>query len=347
MQKGLIAKIFLIFLVVSVIYAVYKIFQPFLVIILASTMLATLFYHPYEQLVELLRGRKQIAALIMCILVAIVVILPLANFMVYTAQKSVEAYDTTLKYVSGKDLAGTIRNQYFWERYNFLGLDADTAKEALVDVAKKVNDWIVNGARNLIKGTTTFVFSLIMILFTLFFFFVDGKSMLERLMYWTPLPNKYDKAIFKKFQDVSTSTIISTFVTAIIQGIIGGIGFMIVGLPAFFAGIAMGFLSLLPYIGAGLVWFPAGIYLVIVGRVWQGVFLLIWGGAVISTADNLIRAYIIKDKAKVHPIFIIFSILGGIAAFGFWGVIFGPLIISLAVTILHIYELEYESVLER
>ena len=122
---------------------------------------------------------------------------------------------------------------------------------------------------------------------------------------------------------------------------------MIVGLPAFFPGLLMGFLALLPYIGTGFIWFPAGIYLLVIGKIWQGIFMLIWGFGVISTVDNAIRAYMIKGKAEVHPIFVIFSLLGGISLFGFWGILFGPLIISLAVTIMHIYELEYAEVLEK
>jgi len=104
----------------------------------------------------------------------------------------------------------------------------------------------------------------------------------------------------------------------------------------------MGFLSLLPYIGAGFVWFPAGIYLLFIGKIWQGVFLLIWGIFAVSMIDNVVRAYIIKGKAQIHPILIILSILGGISLFGFWGVFLGPLIISIAITVFHIYELEYK-----
>lgn len=346
MPGSMLSKSFLIFCIIAILYICYNIFKPFLVIIVAATILSTIFYGFYEQMVKVLRGRKNIAAALMCFLVAILVILPIANFMVYTAQRSIETYDITKKFLESHNVSMKIKDT-FWAKYDYLGLDTETFKSALIEVAKKVNDWIVNGTGNIIKGTTNFIFSLIMIIFTMFFFFIDGQKMLERLMYWTPLPNKYDREIFKKFKDVSYSTIISTFVTAIAQGFIGAIGFMIVGVPAFFAGIAMAFLSLLPYVGSAFVWFPVGVYLLITGNIWQGVFLFVWGAVIVSTVDNLIKAYIIKDKAQVHPIFIIFSILGGIAFFGFWGVIFGPLVISLAVTILHIYELEYESVLEK
>jgi predicted PurR-regulated permease PerM len=346
MQQAPLSKFFLIFLIVAVLFACYKIFEPFLIIIIAATILSTIFYNPYQQLVKILRGRQKIAALIMCILVSIVVIVPLANFLVYTAQRSVDAYEMTIQYINGRDLPKIVQDR-FWEKYNFLNISSETIKGALVDIAKKVNEWLVEGAGAFLKGTTNLIFSMVMIIFTMFFFFIDGKRMLEKLMHWTPLSNKYDREIFKKFQDVSSSTIVSTFATAIAQGLVGALGFMIVGVPAFFAGIGMAFLSLIPYVGAGFVWLPVSMYLLLIGKIWQGIFLIAWGAGVVSVVDNVLKAYIIKDKAQVHPIFIIFSILGGISLFGFWGVIFGPLIISLAVTVLHIYEMEYGDVLEK
>jgi len=346
MEKSFISKAFLLFLIIAVVYACYLIFKPFLVEILAAAILVSIFYSPYESLVKLFRGKKRIAALVMCVLLALIIIIPAANFIAYSAQRSVEAYGKTVDALGGQDIEGIIRGGYL-ERFNVIGLDSATFKDSIIEVAKKLNNWIVSGATSFIKGTTNFIISLLLIIFTMFFFFVDGKEMVERVMHITPLSNKYDKALFKKFQDVSKSTMISTFVTAIAQGFIGAIGLIIVGVPAFFAGIAMAFFSLLPYLGASIVWFPVSIYLLLTGQIWQGIFLLIWGGAVVSTTDNLIRAYLIKGKAEVHPIFIIFSILGGIALFGFWGIIFGPLIISLAVTVLHIYEMEYGSILEK
>ncbi len=128
---------------------------------------------------------------------------------------------------------------------------------------------------------------------------------------------------------------------------IGAIGFLIVGFPVFFPSITMAFTSIIPYVGTALVWVPIGLYLLVTGNIWQGIFIMIWGAVIVGNSDNVIRAYLIKDKAGVHPLFVVFSILGGLSLFGFWGIVFGPLVISLAVTILHIYEMEYESVLEK
>jgi len=346
MYKNIFAKGFLLFLVVAVLYLCYQIFAPFMDEILISAVLVSIFYTPYERLTKFLRGRNHIAALIMCILIALVVILPFTNFIVYAAQRSVVGYNQALSFADKFDFNG-ISNNRFMERANMLGLSKDTIKNVLLDVGSKMNSWLVDGAANLIKGTTSFVISLVLILLTMYFFFVDGSDMLKKLMQWSPLPNKYDKRLFDKFRAVGFSTIISTFATAFAQGIVGAIGFYIIGLPAFFTGIAIAFFSIIPYFGTTLIWLPTAIYLLVIGEVWQGIFLIIWGGAVISTIDNFIRAYIIKGKAQVHPIFVIFSILGGITFFGFWGIVFGPLAVSLAITILHIYELEYESVLEK
>lgn len=346
MYKNIFVKGFLLFLVIGILFLCYKVFAPFLDEILISAVLVSIFYRPYEYLVKVFRGHKHFAALVMCVLIILIVIIPFTNFVIYAAEKSIVGYGQILDYTERLDF-GSISNNHFLERARTLGLNQETIKDILVDLAKKTKNWLVGGAASLIKGATSFFVSVVLVLFTMFFFFVDGEKMVERLMYLTPLPNKYDKSLFSKFRSVSYSTMISTFVTAIAQGLIGAFGFWVVGLPAFFPSIAMALFSLLPYFGTGIIWAPAAVYLLVTGRIWEGIFLIVWGAAVIGTVDNLIRAYIIKGKAQVHPIFLIFSIIGGIALFGFWGVVFGPLIISLAVTILNIYEVEYESVLEK
>ena len=346
MYKNIFVKGFLLFLVIGILILCYRVFAPFLDEILISAILVSIFYGPYEYLVKILRGHKHIAALVMCVLIILIVIIPFTNFVIYAAEKSIVGYGQVLDYTGRIDF-GQISGNHLLQRAQVLGINQTTIKDILVELAKMTNDWLVGGAASLIKGATSFFVSVVLVLFTMFFFFVDGEKMVERLMYLTPLPNKYDKSLFSKFRSVSFSTMISTFVTAIAQGFIGAFGFWVVGLPAFFAGIAMAFFSILPYFGTSIIWLPASIYLLITGRIWEGIFLAVWGAAVIGTVVNLIRAYIIKGKAQVHPIFLIFSILGGIALFGFWGVVFGPLIISLAVTIINIYEMEYESVLEK
>lgn len=346
-NRPLVFKVFLITLIVSVIIACYLVFKPFLVEILIASILVTIFYRPYEWLVRRFWKNRAVAALIMCLAIVLVIIIPTTNLIIYGAQKSVSAYHDVVNFFSDSSFTKLTQNNIILEKAGQLGISGEKIQGLISDVAKNASNWLVSGATSLVKGTTSFLISLVLIIFTMFFFFMDGKKMLEKLMYLTPLPNKYDLEIFKKFKDVSYSTFVSTFVVAIAQGILGAIGFIIIGFPAFFAGIAIAFISILPYVGSVIITVPIAVYLLAIGNVWQGVFMLIWGLGVVANVDNLIRAYMIKGKSEVHPIFLIFSILGGIVLFGFWGVVIGPLVIALAITIIHIYELEYRGVLEK
>jgi len=346
MKQDNLSKPFLIVLVVLVLVACYLVFQPYLSEILIAAVLVSIFYRLYEKLVRKLKGRRNVAAGIMCFLLVLVIIIPIVNLIIYSGQQSVQAYQSTVQFLNENDMETVLEDSYL-SQLNVFGLDPSNIEQFITDTLKQSSNWLVDGATTLITETTKFIFSLFMIILTMFFFFVDGKNMLKKLMHWSPLKNSYDLEIFRKFRSVSYTVFVTTFVTAGAQGIIGAIGFIIIGLPAFFAGILMGFLSLLPYIGSAFIYVPVGVYLLLVGEIGKGIFLLAWGAIVIGNTDNILRGYMIKGKAQINPIFIIFSILGGITLFGFWGVIIGPLIISIAVTVLHIYELEYTNSLDK
>ncbi|MFA6171881.1 MAG: AI-2E family transporter [Patescibacteria group bacterium] len=344
MDKSMIPRAFLLLMLAGILYLCYLVFSPFLADIIVAGVLATILHPLYIKLSVLLKGRKKTAALIICLAVILIAVAIISNLIIYSAQKLIETYGNISNFISHDGLDPLLNNRYLHQ----LGVNLDNnLRTYLFDALGKVNQWLITGATSLIAGTTNFIFSLALIILSMFFFLIDGENMLKRIMRWTPLPNKYDQKIFRKFKDVSQSAVLSTILNAAAQGFFAGLGFWVVGLPAFLGGILTSVFSLVPYVGAGLVWFPAAVYLLLAGKIWQGIFMIAWGTGGISIIDNVIRAYIIKEKAQVHPLFIIFSILGGVAFFGFWGIIFGPLIISLAVTILHIYEIEYESILEK
>ncbi|MDD5527519.1 MAG: AI-2E family transporter [Patescibacteria group bacterium] len=354
MNNNLLSRGFLITLVIASLVACYFVFRPFLAEILVAAILATIFYRPFEWLARKIGGRKKIAALIMCILIVAVVIVPLVNIIILAAKESVVSYGQAADFFSKTDWSAMIKSSPL-SKIDGINLSNGSIQNFVMDFIQKSSNWLVGGAAGFIKGTTNFVVSILLIIVTMFFFFVDGQKMLETLMRLTPLPNKYDRAIFKKFQDVSLSFIVSTFVTAIMQGFACWLAFFIITLPyffniplpAFFAGIAAAFLSLIPFLGAWLIWLPGAIYLFFTGHVWAAVFLTLWGLLIIHPIDNIVKPLIMRKKAEVHPIFLLFSILGGIVMFGFWGLIIGPLIVAVTITIFHIYELEYKNVLEK
>ncbi len=349
MSKNL-TKPFLLTLLFLVLVAVYLLFRPFLTEILVAAILVSVFYGPYQRFVKLFKGRRQLASLLMCILLVVLIIIPLTRLIVYGGQQSTQAYGQAVEFFNQYSIENIYESPIFstgpLAAFNLAESDG-AVQEFFLDIMARTSDWLVAGATIFLKETTNFIVSLILIIIAMFFFFIDGQKMLKKLMYLSPLPNQYDQEIFRKFREVSYTSMVATFVTAAGQGVVGAIGFAIVGFPALLAGILVGLLSLLPYIGSMIFYIPMGIYYLLAGQIWQGIFILAWGLIVIGNTDHIIRAYMIKGKAKVNPIFIILSILGGIVMFGFWGVVLGPLIIAIVATIFHIYELEYCGALDK
>lgn len=351
MNKSL-TKPFLLILVFLVLVGTYFIFRPFLTEIFVAAILATVFYTPFSRLTVFLKGRNNLAALIMCLLLLVVIILPALKLLVYAGEKSVAAYNSSVEFFSENTVNDFFQVDFFQQgalsylNFGAMDFDSQAFQDTMLEALKQSSNWLISGATFALRETTSFIISLLMIILAMFFFFVDGKKMLDRLMYLSPLPNKYDQEIFRKFRAVSYSTFSSTFVAAGAQGVLGAIGFAIVGFPAFLAGVLVALLSMLPYLGAAIFYVPVAAYYLLIGQIWQGVFILLWGMLIISTIDNVIRTYMIKGDTEINPIFVLFSILGGIMLFGFWGVILGPLILALTVTIFHIYELEFCESLE-
>jgi len=349
MPKNL-SKPFLIALVIITLIACYFVFKPFIIIMVIAAILASIFYKPYTMLANFLGGRKNLSALLMCLFLVVLIILPTIQGVIYTADQSVQAYTETTDYFNNHNFSDVFKMPFF-ERLNLDGINLnkynnDVVKNVMLDFLQKSSNLMLAGVTVIFVETTNFIVSLAMIIITMFFFFTDGKNILTRLMYLSPLQDKYNQEIFHKFREISYTTMVSTFVVAAAQGLVGALGFAFIGFPAFLAGVLVALLSLLPYIGSMIFYVPVGVYYLLMGETWQGIFILAWGFLIIGTIDNVIRAWMLKNKAQINPIFIVFAVLGGVVLFGFWGVVLGPLIVAIAATILHIYSLEFAPELD-
>lgn len=344
MRDNNLSKYFFIFLLVVAVVACFLLFNPFLKEIVIAAVLASVFYTPYLKLSKFLGGRKKLSALLMCLFLLIIIILPITAIISFLGKNAPVAYSETARFInnSSQGFQDNIIN-----RFDFIDTEDDRFKQFFLGATKSISDWLSKSAGLIVKGATNFIISLLLIIVTMFFFFLDGEKMLNKLKIWSPLPNKYDIQIFKKFREASYVTMISTFVTAGLQGVVGAIGFLLVGLPALYPGLFIALFSLIPNIGSMLIYVPIGVYLILAGQVATGVFILAWGALIIGNTDNVIRVYILSGKDNINPVFILFSLLGGLILFGFWGLVLGPLILSLVVTIFYIYELEYSNSLER
>lgn len=168
------------------------------------------------------------------------------------------------------------------------------------------------------------------------------------MMALSPLKDAQEKQLIDKFVSVSRATLMGNLVVAIIQGILTAVIFWIAGVPsAAFWGLVTTILSLIPMLGSAVVWLPAGIILLLIGNIWQGIFVLLTGGLVVSSIDNILRPKLVEGQTSLHPLLVFLSTIGGILVFGITGFIIGPVIVVLFLTLLDIYKLDFKKELKK
>jgi predicted PurR-regulated permease PerM len=154
--------------------------------------------------------------------------------------------------------------------------------------------------------------------------------------------------LVEKFVSISRATVKGTFVICMLQGLFGGMVFYIVGIPsAVVWGVAMMLFALIPIFGSAIIWFPVAIILLIIGNVWQGILVLAVGIGLISTIDSIVKPKLVGKDTQLHPLLILLATLGGLALFGITGVIVGPIIVALFVSLWDIYGIEFKGQLNK
>jgi len=211
-----------------------------------------------------------------------------------------------------------------------VGLSIEDAKERLSLLAVKGSQFIGSLAITAGQNAVRFTVMFFMMLYLLFFFLRDGEQMLEMLIKALPLGDERERSLFNKFAEVSRATIKGTLLIGIIQGSLGGLMFAFLGIKgAVFWGVMMTVLSLLPVVGASLVWGPAAIYLAINGEVGSAVVLVIFGALVIGLIDNLLRPVLVGRDTQMPDYLVLLSTLGGLSFFGISGFVIGPVLAAL------------------
>jgi predicted PurR-regulated permease PerM len=343
MKREHIFLIFILFLTFLSIYLLYQILSPFLPSIVWAILLAMVFYPLFKKLRGLLKKRGVLSALIMTLLVLVVIVLPFTLLMASLASDVVSLYHQV------EEMIKTGQLQAYFERVKEIPIlkwilarvgkhiDLDPLPLLLKNV-NQISTFIFNQTTILLKGFSTFVVGFFFTLLSLYYLFIDGSTLFERLKEIAPLPSKEKDLLIQRFKDMIYATIYGGILIAVIQGVLGGLSFWILGLPSpIFWGTAMGLLSFIPIGGTALIWAPAAILLMIGGAVLKGIVLLGIGVFVISMVDNLLRPFFISTRTNIHPLLLFFAVLGGVQAFGLIGLIAGPLIATLFLTLLEIY----------
>jgi predicted PurR-regulated permease PerM len=346
---------FLIVCLVASFLFLFNILLPFATVISIAVVLVVAFYPIHSRIVKFFRGHKGWASIVSCLLVILIIIIPIAVFILLMASEGVGAYAVIQEKVN----SGFLDKFLQWKDGGFffdlkrqidpvINLDSLDIKANIISAAQNVSSFLVSQTTNLLKSLSALMLDFILLLFSMFYFFKDGDVLIERIKHYSPLPSRHEKPFFEKLKSMVSAILIGSFLTGIIQGLVGGVGFAIAGIPnVFFWTAMMAFASFIPLIGTMLIWLPAAIILIATGDYTWGIFLLIWGLVVVGVIDNLVRPYLVGGKAHTYPLLTFFVLLGGIFTMGFAGIIVGPMVLMAFMAFLHIYEIEYGKVLKQ
>jgi predicted PurR-regulated permease PerM len=299
-------------------------------------LLLTYLLHPLKRALEKEIKSRTLAAFILIFLVILVIIAPT----IYISSRLVKELRSAVSMVAESPNRHVYleKAESYLERFTGEPVDLHLYKNELIS---QVRGFLVKAAPNVLGSVSGLLLGLFIMFFVMFYSFQEGRKSFEHLHALIPLaPNLKDK-LFDEIKSVTWAVVYGQIMTAIIQGGLGGVGFLIFGVPnPILWGSVMVILSFLPILGTALIWVPAGIYLIASGAALRGIGLLIYGGVLVANVDNFLKPRLIAGKSNIHPVVVLLGVLGGLKVFGFIGLFAGPLILALLIALLRFYESE-------
>lgn len=327
------ASFLLILAVVSLMMAV--IVWPFATALLWAALAAIMFQPLYRWMLRKMRGRRNPAAITSLLVIFFAVLVPglwLATLVVQEALVLVAALQA-----QPIDLATTFDNVYGMlpqpaqEAVDRSGwADVSSAQTKLQELLAQSAGMIASQAVSIGSGALSFMLSFAVGLYVMFFLLRDGERIGRTLLNTVPVERSISERLAERFLGIVRATIKGSGVVGLVQGVLAGISFLIVGLEsALFFGVLTTVFALVPVIGAGAVYIPVGLWLLLTGAMWQGAFVLVVGVVIISSADNVLRPILVGRDTGIPDWIILVTTLGGISFLGFSGIVLGPLVAGL------------------
>lgn len=357
MTKQQIFTGFFVLIFIFLFYMFYQVLKPFLISLLWAGILALLLYPVYERLKKLLKNKSGISSLIMTFLTVCIIVIPL---ILITASLSIEIFDMYKSAQSSGEFEklGQIAQQFtkldtlkdfvpsgilekVVKNFDLGQLDL---QEIIIKGVGTISNYLLGKFQDIARNLTSFIFNFVIMVFALFFFFRDGKGICKELITLIPMKESEKTKISAIFSNTIDAVIMGSLAIAVVQGLLVGLIFWILGISyPVIAGAVSFVLSILPLIGAVFVWAPVGIYLLFTGSIVKGIILLLFGALVISTVDNVLRPLIIGGRVKLPTLFLLLSIIGGIQYFGFSGIVLGPVLLAVFMSFIEIYKQTYKE----
>ncbi|MBN1250960.1 MAG: AI-2E family transporter [Bacteroidales bacterium] len=345
-------EIFFFFILIAVTIGFYNVIEPFIVDIFLALILAVLFRKPLNFLIKKFKGKKARAAAITLLLVVFVIVIPLTVIGIMLSSEVGNTYSTLKNYLP--EIESYINNipeklskipqlQDHLEQINWTKI-----AEAADKLVSTLGAFILGLIQKTFINVGFMIMHFFIVLFLLYYLFIDGQKLLKRIQYLVPLKDKDEQELFDKLEKVTDAIIVNTFMIGVLEGTYGGILFAILGIPSpFFWGTIMAFLSIIPLVGANSILLPMAIVQLFIGNYWTGIIILVIGVGAVTVNQNIVRPRLDGHKSGMHPAIMFLASMGGLIWMGIIGFLAGPIITGLFLIIWNQFGVRYQNKLEQ
>ncbi len=338
------SHLFLIILVLLFSGFVILLLSGFLTPLILAVIIAILTRKWYEKLHIKLRGRKNLAALFMILVIVVIIIVPSIILLTLTLKEVLDLYHKINIYLTAQQIEQFLKSdspaphlvQNISQIFN---IDIkDLLLKEFLPIFKNIGLYIFNQLDNILSNIFKLALGFFVMLVAIFYLLRDGHLLGNFLTKIIPLETDYQIRLYQTFEKVSRAVFYGNFVSAFSQGLLGGISFLIFGLASpVFWGLTMAFVALIPLLGPYLIFLPVALYLFLTEKTFLALGFLLYNMILTSGIDNIIKPKLISRKVQIHPFLILISIFGGLKIFGVLGIIYGPLIVAVFLTLIDIY----------
>lgn len=319
-------------------YLCWLMLRPFIGVLAWAVVLVIVFYPVHQRLRTRIK-RPSLTALLSCVLVVVLAVLPLTLLTMAVAEELTQAVPNLPAQISStmNPHTSAIGRISGWIHGRF-GIETLRSEQFMAEQIQRASQFLLGLSLNLAGNIASGIIKAFFVVFTMYYLFRDGERIVDKLPAALPLERQQSEAIISRTREVVSASVYGIVVIAAFQGLLGGLAFWVLGIPSpLLWAVLMTFVCMIPVLGSFLVWAPLAIYLAATGHITKAILLVLWGALVISTIDNFLRPKWMKNQTRLHELLVFFSVLGGISVFGLLGIILGPVVLAITLGLLHTF----------
>ncbi len=304
----------------------------------------------HNYLTDKLRGRTHTASILVIIGIVLIILIPLVFILTMVIAQAIHIGQSAAPFVQKLINEPTLLSSYIQNLpfYEDIMPYRNIILQKTGGLVTNISSFLINSLSSFTKVTVDVILSLVIMLYVMFYFLTMGNTLLTKILYFLPLEDASERRLLQRFTSVTRATLKGTVLIGIMQGSICGAAFALAHIqgPVFWGAI-MSIASVIPTVGTALIWLPAMLILLSLGKFFQAFVLFLLCGLIAGNLDNIVRPRLVGKDTEMHDLFVLFGTLGGLSMFGILGIIIGPIIASLFIIIWEMYGETFHGLLPK